>query len=177
MLNRGGKSGRPTIQYQSSDPSLSPLLKHIMRDSRRHPHLALLTLQAKETFLWNYPTCTIVYNPNGPDAAPHLLHEYGHALLQHAGYSRDVELIAMERAAWDQALILGWRWNIPISDNLVESALDTYRDWLHARSLCPRCGATGIQRVNGIYNCLACYTQWRTNAATTCRLRRRVIAS
>ena len=158
------------------DPLLSPLIGHILHDSRRHPHLASLTVQSGVFFSWNHPTCTITYDPNDPAATIQLLHEYGHALLGHTGYSRDIKLLAMERAAWDRACDLGQQWNITITDDHIESALDTYRDWLHARSRCPRCGATGIQRATGVYHCLACYTQWHANAATTRHLRRRIVS-
>ena len=75
------------------------LLQKISADALSLPHLAHLTLVPGEMFRWNYTACAITYNPNDPHACQRLLHEYGHALLNHAGYSHDIELIAMERAA------------------------------------------------------------------------------
>ena len=92
-----------------------------------------------------------------------------------AANARDVQLVAMERAAWNAGCRVGTGWQVTVDDELIESSLDTYRDWLHARSRCPHCNATGLQRSDGTYTCLACFTHWRANSATTCQLRRYVV--
>lgn len=151
---------------------ITSLAKKLANDLAKQPGLAHLTLQQGEMFGWDHTACAISYQPNEPHAAAYLLHECGHALLGHAAYKRDIELIAMERAAWDEALVLAPRYGITVDEELVEDALDTYRDWLHARSLCPHCSATGVQTAAHVYSCLACHHKWQVNEARSCALRR-----
>lgn len=148
------------------------LSQKISADALSVPHLAHLTLVQGEMFRWNYTACAITYNPNDPHACQRLLHEYGHALLNHSGYSRDIELIAMERAAWQEALETAAKFSVAIDSELIEDDIDTYRDWLHARSQCPHCQSTGLQTGPNKYSCLACGGSWRVNQAKHCQLRR-----
>lgn len=85
-----------------------------------------------------------------------LLHEVGHAILQHRDYKVDVDRVKMERAAWEQARQLCERYHIYYDEEFVEAELDTYRDWLHRRSLCKRCGLTCYQLKTGQYRCPRC---------------------
>ncbi len=85
-----------------------------------------------------------------------LLHELGHALLEHNFFATDLERIKMERAAWDQARALGERYGVEWDEEVVEEKLDTYRDWLHQRSKCKQCGMTGYQTKDGVYHCPFC---------------------
>jgi len=101
-----------------------------------------------------------------------LLHEAGHALLGHTDFSHDINLIKMEREAWSRALQLAKTYDVTIDDDAVEEALDSYRDWLDARSRCPNCGQTGVQESEGIYHCPICRVGWRVNDARQCGLRR-----
>ena len=78
----------------------------------------------------------------------------------------------MERAAWDKALELAKTVNVDIDEELIETSLDTYRDWLHDRSTCPSCNATGIEASKQQYECISCHTTWRVNEARDCSLRR-----
>jgi hypothetical protein len=64
------------------------------------------------------------------------------------------------------------RYRVAYDDNLIEDALDTYREWLHARSLCPTCGLTGLQTKTSTYVCMNCRCSWRPNDARQCALRR-----
>lgn len=125
-------------------------------------------------FRWSPKEKTIYYDPAG-DAAL-LLHEIAHAELKHIRYERDISLIEMERDAWEYTKKhLLARYNITPEDEVIDGALDTYRDWLHARSTCPHCQATGIQTHALSYRCLACGTKWRVNEARICALRRYVV--
>lgn len=123
-----------------------------------------------DIFRWS-PSDKIVYYVNTKDAAS-LLHEVAHAALGHTRYHYDIELLRMEREAWDQAINLAKKYSVDISSEHIESILDTYRDWLHDRSLCPTCTATGIQIEANHYSCLACSDEWRANEARVCALRR-----
>lgn len=124
-----------------------------------------------ETFLWSHPDNTIYYNPSENDGSL-LLHELAHAVLGHADYKRDVELLAMERMAWDKVKELAPQYNLAIDDDFVQDNLDTYRDWLHARSTCPNCGSSGMQIKIQIFSCPSCRSEWQVNEARTCALRR-----
>lgn len=124
-----------------------------------------------DAFLWSSSDNTIYYTKSD-DQAIFLLHELAHALLGHSSYNRDIELITMERQAWDYTIKLAPQYGVAISNDVVQLTLDSYRDWIHDRSTCPKCKATGIQIDKYTYSCPACDQQWRVNEARTCALRR-----
>ncbi len=106
-------------------------------------------------------------------AADELLHELGHALLHHNNYRQDVDLVKIERAAWNKALALAPHYGVKLDPHHIEHILDDYREWLYQRSRCPDCGQTGLQsRITLIYHCLNCGAHWRANDARDCALRR-----
>ena len=125
-----------------------------------------------DTFLWDPELKTVFYENGGPESKALLLHEVSHGLLEHREYKKDIELLAMEAAAWEKAKQLAEQYHFPVSDTLAEDHLDTYRDWLHARSTCINCSATGYQTGKETYTCPACNTEWRVNEARVCELRR-----
>jgi hypothetical protein len=128
-----------------------------------------------ENYLWNPSNNTVFYRQSGIDY-PALIHELSHAILGHKDYKRDIELVEMECKAWDYARqVLSKKYNIPIRHNDIDDHLDTYRDWLHARSTCPNCVATGIETKKHRYKCVVCNTSWRVNDARICMLRRNII--
>jgi hypothetical protein len=134
-----------------------------------------LTFTASDIFRWSPQNQTIFYDANSHDHAS-LLHELAHAQLAHTTYSKDIELIEMERDAWDYAIqTLASKYDVEINDDAVQNALDTYRDWLHARSTCPRCKAIGVQTKKNEYKCVTCDARWRVNDARVCALRRYAI--
>ncbi len=123
---------------------------------------------------WNQAEHTIYFNDD--DATT--LHELGHALLGHHSYGQDIELVQMERAAWDKALTLAPKYGVQISPDDVETALDSYRDWLYRRGLCPSCGQCGVQsRTDYCYTCPNCHTRWRASSGKSKRLRRDIITA
>lgn len=124
-------------------------------------------------FWWSAKTNTVHLSLGDEEAKSFSLHELSHAVLNHKGYGNDIDLIKMERDAWHYASTkLAVKYGITISDQLIQDNLDTYREWLHARSKCPACETTGIQTKNHTYRCLGCGFQWRTNDARVCSLRR-----
>lgn len=131
-----------------------------------------ISYQQGDGFRWDPNRLCIFYDPADNSASQLLLHELGHALLGHARYARDIKLLELERAAWDKAIILGSEYAVTIPEDTVEDHLDTYRDWLHARSLCPYCSTTGIQSASSHYTCPSCQQTWRVNEARTCGLKR-----
>lgn len=147
-------------------PSTSSLIQQLAND---FPHL---TITAGDSFRWSPGERTVYYQPDHPQVAELLLHETSHGLLEHADYSSDVTLLAMEAAAWEKAATLGKEYGITIEQSVVDEHLDTYREWLHARSTCPACTATGYQTKSNEYSCPACQHTWRVNEARSCQLRR-----
>lgn len=137
--------------------------------SSAYPHIRF---EAGDVFRWSPETKTVSYNAASRDGVS-LLHETAHALLKHRGYQNDVELLRLERAAWTKAEELGLLYGVTIDEASVESALDTYRDWLHARSLCPSCQQNGIQLADMNYCCVVCNQQWTVNEARHTGLQRR----
>lgn len=122
-------------------------------------------------FRW-LPKERTIYYGDAKDTSS-LLHEVAHADLGHDEYKLDIELIKMEREAWSHAsAVLAPKYKIEIDQDQIDIMLDTYRNWLHNRSLCPSCEATGIQVGERQYTCLACTSSWRVNEARTCALRR-----
>ena len=147
-------------------PSTLSLLDKLKTDN---PQFTFIT---GDTFLWIPETHTVFYDESAPDGDALLLHEVSHGLLDHQEYKRDVELLAIEAAAWEKAKQLAKEYSYTLSEAVAEDHLDTYRDWLHARSTCPECTATGYQSGNEVYSCPACTMQWRVNEARVCELRR-----
>lgn len=146
-------------------PSTISLIKKLRAD---YPQFSF---KKSPSFSWSQSNQTIYYI-NTDDNCNLLLHELSHALLGHTSYSRDIQLITMEREAWDYTIKLALKYDITISDDMVQSNLDTYRDWLHKRSTCPKCMANGLQTAKNTFKCLACGHIWRVNDAKTCALRR-----
>jgi len=124
-------------------------------------------------FLWSPSDNTIYYNNKTDNQSVFLLHELSHALLGHTSYTSDIQLITMERQAWEYTVKLAPKYNVSISNEVVQSTLDSYRDWLHSRSTCPNCEATGLLKIKDYtYTCPACSHKWQVNEARTCALRR-----
>jgi len=147
-------------------PSTTTLL------SRLKSNYPQFSFKLGDDFLWSSSDNTIYYNGKIDNQPVFLLHELSHALLDHISYTSDIQLITMERQAWDHTMKLAPKYNVTISDDMVQSTLDSYRDWLHSRSTCPNCNATGLQTDNNTYTCLACNHKWQVNEARTCALRR-----
>jgi len=135
------------------------------------------TFAEGDDFYWSPSEQTIYYVKDSADVAA-FLHELAHGLLEHGSYIRDIRLIELERDAWTHASMhLAPLYNMTIGNEVVESALDTYRDWLHARSTCPHCQATGVQTSSNTYRCVACHTSWKVNEARICALRRYTLSN
>lgn len=126
-----------------------------------------------DSFQWSSDDKSISYNSSDDTVAEHILHELAHAILDHRAYSKDIELIKMEREAWAYARdTLAPKYGVVIDKETRETALDSYRDWLHARSTCPNCSATGLETDKHLYLCPACRHTWKVNEARVCGLKR-----
>jgi hypothetical protein len=129
-----------------------------------------------EQFCWSPETGEIFYKTGakGRRAAWSLLHETGHALLEHASYQADFELLRLEVAAWQRARQLASGLQIQIDEDHIQDCLDTYRDWLYKRSICPTCSTKCLQQGDFVhYRCFNCHTVWRVTASRFCRAYRR----
>ena len=102
------------------------------------------------------PPRTVVIGPEEGQFESLLLHELGHAVLGHKDFKIDAERLKMETAAWEKAHEIAERYNISINEDFVQDELDTYRDWLHTKSRCKKCGLTRYQTPDGIYHCPRC---------------------
>jgi hypothetical protein len=149
--------------------NLSELSKKI---ESLHPEL---TLKKSDNFYWSPAEATVYYRDrdDGQEAAWALLHESGHGLLGHTQYFTDIELVVMESEAWERAKLLGKELNLSIDEEHIQDCLDSYRDWLHKRSLCPDCHLSGIQTSTKEYTCVFCNKSWRVTAERFCRPYRR----
>jgi hypothetical protein len=123
-------------------------------------------------FAWSPETNEVIYNikKTNQSAKWSLLHELGHGLLGHQSYASDVALLKLEVAAWAKAKAVGLTYNITIGEQHIESCLDTYRDWLYKRSICPNCNNQCLQQNDYIhYQCFNCHTIWRVSSNRFCR--------
>lgn len=142
------------------------IVKLIRRDFPQY------NLKPGTTFIWSPMVKTITYDPSLSNAIFLLLHELAHGELNHKSYRFDIELIRYEVAAWEHAKQLARNYGLEINEELVQDNLDTYRVWLHQRSICPHCQEIGLQSKKNIYNCINCRYSWRVNSARQCKLRR-----
>jgi hypothetical protein len=147
-------------------PSTISLISKLQADYPKY------CFKSSDEFRWSPEECTIYYK-GAPSEPATLLHELSHALLAHTTYVKDINLIELERDAWQYARsTLAPIYSLTIPEDAIQDSLDTYRDWLHARSTCPVCKAIGLQIKASGYKCIVCGTHWRVNDARTCALRR-----
>lgn len=141
-----------------------------------------LSFVASDTFYWSPETAEVFYKEpvlkHDEQACWSLLHETGHALMNHKSYTTDVELLRMEIEAWERARELGAQFDVVIDEDHMQDCLDTYRDWLNARALCPSCTTRCLQADSGReYRCHNCHTSWSVTASRFCRPYRSVNGS
>ena len=143
-------------------------------------HYPYLIVTPGRQFYWSPETGEVFFRQDVSDdvndqtAAWSLLHETGHALLQHHSYSGDFELLQLELDAWERARKLGQDAGIKIDEEHIQDCLDTYRDWLYKRSICPECGTKCLQQDNRRrYQCFNCHSVWHVSASRFHRAYRR----
>lgn len=131
-----------------------------------------LVFKAGKQFCWSPETHEIFYKTDakGDAAVWSLLHETGHALLQHNSYQADFQLVKLEVAAWEKAKALASQVDVKINEDHIQDCLDTYRDWLYKRSICPSCKSKCLQQDDFLhYRCFNCRTTWRVTPSRFCR--------
>lgn len=129
-----------------------------------YPHI---TFAPADRFYWQPEMQTVHYAPDDTSDQAHwsLFHELAHALLGHKTYRTDLELLLLEAEAWTyaKALLQAHHPSSPIAEDHIQDCLDTYRDWLHARSMCPSCDQVGLQQTKYAYHCINCRQAWRVS--------------
>jgi len=126
-----------------------------------------VTYSVGTQFCWSPETREVFYDPKAPEpkGSWSLLHETGHALLDHRTWQADYELLQMEIAAWERARALADEFDVALDEDHIQDCLDTYRDWLYQRSLCPTCSTQCMQTADlRHYRCHNCHTVWRVSA-------------
>ena len=103
----------------------------------------------------------VFLGPAQPNFALLALHELGHALCGHKDYSTHVQRLKIESEAWERAKTVFSKYQIMADapewdEDFVQAEMDTYRDWLHTKSRCKKCGLTRYQTENGEYHCPRC---------------------
>ena len=137
---------------------------------KAHPQLSF---QQAEFCVWRPSEQTIYYaNPKDMTDVWDIIHELGHARLQHTTYSHDVSLLRLEAEAWAAAENIAQEFSEQISNDYIQDSLNTYRQWLNERSTCPQCSATGIQAKKNTYSCFNCRCSWRVPLSRMCITRR-----
>jgi hypothetical protein len=144
------------------------LLENLRRD------FPAINFREDDEHKWSPDTACVHYRPlQTREDAWSLLHELSHALLGHTDFDYDIELLGKEVEAWQYAKNhLCEQYGESIPTEVVDDALETYREWLHKRSTCPKCTQTGQQIKTDTYQCLNCRCLWRVNDARRCRLKR-----
>ena len=127
----------------------SDLIKKIKRD------FPDFRFREGRKFAFRFPR-TIILGPSEPFAELLLLHEVSHAILEHKGFKMDVARLKMESMAWGKARELADLYGVFFDEEFAEGELDSYRDWLHKKSRCPKCGLTRYQDTDKVYHCPRC---------------------
>lgn len=91
------------------------------------------------------PKKSIFYIESNDNFRLLLLHELSHALLGHFYFSKSIERLQIERDAWDKTRELCKIHNVPFDESFAETELNTYRDWLHQKTLCKTCGLSCLE--------------------------------
>lgn len=123
-------------------------------------------------FYWSPKTKAIHYNGLALDTQAGqwaLIHEMAHASLKHESYANDLGLLSLEVEAWQAAEKLSREAGISIDVDHIQECLNTYRDWLYARSTCPTCELNSLQIAETTYLCLNCSTRWNVSGSRFCR--------
>lgn len=131
-----------------------------------------LTFEAAKQFAWSPKNRTVSYNKveiNRGDGVWALLHEVGHGLLGHQQFTSDAQLLMYEAAAWQKAVEIAHQFDITIPTEHIDECLNTYRDWLYARSTCSNCQVNGLQIDQRTYKCINCSHTWEVSASRFCR--------
>ena len=139
------------MQSLTKNKELLSLLKESYKD---------LTFKEGPRFLFR-PKKTIFYIEANENFRFLLLHELAHALLGHFSFDRSLERLEIERDAWEKTRELCELHEVPFDDNLAEAELNTYRDWVHQKTLCKACGLTCLEISSESLYCPFCQKTYK----------------
>lgn len=142
----------------------------VRRLEQDFPHVSFVVSDHSR---WSPEDRVVFFAPDREHADWSLLHEAGHMLADHTNYRTDIDLLKMEVEAWEKAKELGQKYRVKIDPEHIEDCLDSYRDWLYRRSLCPNCSHTGLEKNSGNYSCINCGSQWMVSSDRFCRVYRK----
>lgn len=136
-----------------------------------HALMPAVSFRVGKSFCWSPAESVVTYRKDmdKKSAQWSLLHEAAHAILEHRTYSSDLELLLLEVAAWEKAKQLAEKFGLALDEEHIQDCLDTYRDWLHQRSTCPRCSVVSLQVSSSEYLCHNCNARWQVSASRFCR--------
>lgn len=121
------------------------------------------SFESADTFYWS-PKDQCIYYINNEIADEQgvfqLFHELGHACHSHRYFNSGVHLLKIESEAWQEAVVIAKKYGMVLPPERIESSLDTYRDWLHRRSTCPRCDSVSVEKSANHYHCFTCSQDW-----------------
>lgn len=146
------------------------IMKNIL--AKLQEQLPAVKFVGSPAFYWSPQTRTIHMSSSSletEDGKWALLHEAAHALLGHTGYQTDAGLLILEVEAWQKAERLSKEMGIIIQEEHIQDCLNTYRDWLYARSTCPVCMLNSLQVDETTYVCLNCSARWSVSQSRFCR--------
>ncbi len=90
-----------------------------------------------------------------------LLHELSHALLGHFSFNRSLERLQIERDAWAKTRELCSLHSVTFNEELAETELNTYRDWVHQKTLCKHCGLSCLEVSSESLYCPFCQRKYK----------------
>lgn len=154
------------MSMQSNMHASSSLLEKLATENPR------LSFTEGQDFYWSPKDQTVHYNKDKLDSTEggwSLIHELAHGLLGHSTYKTDYELLSYEVEAWQKAVEIAERQNVTIDISHIEECLDSYRDWLYARSTCPTCKLNSLQVSPDAYKCMNCLCKWTVSPSRFCR--------
>ncbi|MHB1865147.1 MAG: hypothetical protein ACYCPS_03210 [Candidatus Saccharimonadales bacterium] len=131
-----------------------------------------LTFTPSDSYYWSPESKEIFYDKTASGKVNEwsLIHETGHALMNHSSYDADYMLIKLEIEAWEKAKEVADLLGIVIDEEHIQDCLDTYRDWLYKRSICPKCSNQSLQENDfKHYHCFNCHTRWSVSSSRFCR--------
>lgn len=154
------------MSLRSNMNTSKTLLRELVR---QYPDL--LYVESKD-FYWSPKDQTVHFNLeklNTVEGGWSLIHELAHGLLRHSTYKTDYELLSYEVAAWQKAVEIAGLHNVHIETDHIEECLDSYRNWLYARSTCPTCKLNSLQVSPDAYKCMNCLCKWTVSPSRFCR--------
>lgn len=154
-------------------------MKHLLIDTLEQDY-SFLAFIPGDVFCWSPKQQQIGYIKDALSLASgnwRLLHEVGHATLGHDNYQSDLELLQLETAAWEEARRLANVYGHQIDEEHIQDCLDSYRDWLHQRSTCPKCGNRSLQQDPETYQCFNCLQIWKVSSSRFCRPYRKLAST